>query len=122
MASNKYQAATAKVVAHFFPDTFDVVFGERAGVERKPSPQIVYDIQHALFGDSKALPATLYVGDSLVDIATARNASLPVAACTWGFVAADELAAAQSDYLLNQPKELISICKFWGRPDCVADG
>ena len=112
VASNKYQEATAKVVAHFFPDTFDVVFGERVGVERKPNPQIVYDIQQALYGDSKALPDTLYIGDSLVDIATARNASLPVAACTWGFVAADELAAAQPDYLLNQPQELISICKF----------
>ena len=77
VASNKYQAATAKVVAHFFPDTFDVVFGERAGVERKPSPLIVYDIQHALFGDSKALPATLYVGDGLVDIATICRCGSP---------------------------------------------
>ncbi|MDY2943694.1 MAG: HAD-IA family hydrolase [Paludibacteraceae bacterium] len=120
VASNKYQEATAKVVAHFFPDTFDVVFGERAGVERKPNPQIVYDIQQALYGNASDVPPTLYIGDSLVDIATARNASLPVAACTWGFVAPEELAAAHPDYLLHQPKELISICKFWGRrrPAC----
>ena len=120
VASNKYQEATAKVVAHFFPDTFDVVFGERAGVERKPNPQIVYDIQQAIYGHASDLPPTLYIGDSLVDIETARNASLPVAACTWGFVAPDELAAAHPDYLLHQPKELISICKFWGRrrPAC----
>ena len=43
VASNKYQAATEKIVAHFFPNTFDVVLGERAGIPRKPDPQIVWD-------------------------------------------------------------------------------
>ncbi|MBO4986396.1 MAG: HAD hydrolase-like protein, partial [Paludibacteraceae bacterium] len=44
VASNKYQAATEKIVAHFFPNTFDVVLGERVDVPRKPDPQIVWDI------------------------------------------------------------------------------
>nr|MCR5532426.1 HAD hydrolase-like protein [Paludibacteraceae bacterium] len=44
VASNKYQAATEKIVGHFFPGVFDVVLGEREGVERKPDPQIVRDI------------------------------------------------------------------------------
>jgi phosphoglycolate phosphatase len=44
VASNKYQAATEKIVAQLFPGIFDVVLGEREGVERKPNPQIVYDI------------------------------------------------------------------------------
>ena len=45
VASNKYQAATEKIVAHFFPGIFDIVLGERTGIPRKPDPQIVYDIE-----------------------------------------------------------------------------
>ena len=44
VASNKYQAATEKIVAQLFPGIFDVVLGERENVPRKPDPQIVYDI------------------------------------------------------------------------------
>lgn len=104
VASNKYQEATQKIVAHYYPHTFDVVFGEREGVPRKPNPQVVHDIL-AILPDEEVL----YVGDSLVDIETARNAGVPVVACTWGFVAREELAAAQPDYLIDQPLE---ICKF----------
>mgnify|MGYP004631893339 FL=1 len=103
VASNKYQEATGKIVEHYYPDTFDVVFGEREDVPRKPDPQVVYDIL-AILPDEKVL----YVGDSIVDIETARNAGVPVIACTWGFVAHEELAAAQPDYLIDQPQE---ICK-----------
>ncbi|MGN0209058.1 MAG: HAD family hydrolase, partial [Paludibacteraceae bacterium] len=52
---------------------------------------------------------TLYVGDSLVDIATARNAKVPVAACTWGFCSREELAAAEPDYLLEKAEGLPAI-------------
>ena len=76
VASNKYQAATEKIVSHFFPGVFDVVLGEREGVPRKPDPQIVRDIEAKLQRDQ--VPGTysvLYVGDSLVDQAMAANAS-----------------------------------------------
>ena len=106
VASNKYQEATEKVVAHFFPNTFDVVYGEREGIERKPDPTIVLNIFDALHQSSEQ---TLYVGDSLVDIATARNAKVPVAACTWGFCSREELAAAEPDYLLEKAEELPAI-------------
>lgn len=104
VASNKYQEATAFLVNHFFPDMFDVVFGERTGVPRKPNPQVAYDILAEL-----ADTEILYVGDSLVDIETARNAGVPVAACSWGFVARNKLAAAHPDYLIDTPTELLSI-------------
>ncbi|MGN0234780.1 MAG: HAD family hydrolase [Paludibacteraceae bacterium] len=108
VASNKYQEATAKVVAHFFPDTFDIVYGEREGVERKPNPQIVYDIFAAI---NHTGGKTLYAGDSLVDIATARNAGVPVAACAWGFCSRAELAAAEPDYLIEHAGELAGIVR-----------
>ncbi len=102
VASNKYQEATAFIINHFFPDTFDVVFGERTDVPRKPNPQVVYDILAEL-SDTEVL----YVGDSLVDIETARNAQVTVAACSWGFVARQDLVAAHPDYLIDSPIELL---------------
>ncbi len=104
VASNKYQEATAFIIHHFFPDMFDCVFGERTGVPRKPNPQVVYDILAEL-----ADTEVLYVGDSLVDIETARNAGVPIAACSWGFVAREKLVAAHPDYLIDTPMELLSI-------------
>lgn len=104
VASNKYQAATAFIVSHFFPNTFDVVFGERAGVPRKPDPQVVSDIR-SLLPDEQVL----YVGDSLVDIETARRAGVPVAACSWGFVPRAELEAAGPDYLVDDALSILKL-------------
>ena len=109
VASNKYQAATEKIVAHFFPNTFDVILGERVGVPRKPDPQIVWDILASLPSTINHKPSTLYIGDSLVDAATARAANLPFVACTWGFCTREQLQTAQADYTINHPLELLNI-------------
>ena len=109
VASNKYQAATEKIVAHFFPNTFDVVLGERVGVPRKPDPQIVWDILASLPSTINHKPSTLYVGDSLVDAATAKAANLPFVACTWGFCTKEQLQTAQPDYMVNHPSEILAL-------------
>ena len=109
VASNKYQAATEKIVAHFFPNTFDVVLGEREGIPRKPNPQIVWDILASLPSTINHKPSTLYVGDSLVDAATAKAANLPFVACTWGFCTQKQLAQAQPNYMIHRPSEIVQI-------------
>ena len=109
VASNKYQAATEKIVAHYFPNTFDVVLGERVGVPRKPDPQIVWDILASLPSTINHKPSTLYVGDSLVDAATAKAANLPFVACTWGFCTQKQLAQAQPNYMIHHPSEIVQI-------------
>lgn len=87
VASNKYQAATERIVAHYFPGMFDVVLGEREGVPRKPDPQIVFDILSRLgVQPAAAAGEVVYIGDSLVDMQTAANAGVPFVACSWGFV------------------------------------
>lgn len=108
VASNKYQAATEKIVAHFFPNTFDVVLGERVGVPRKPDPQIVWDILASLPSTINHKPSTLYVGDSLVDAATAKAAYLPFVACTWGFCTKEQLLTVTPDHMVNHPSEIIN--------------
>ena len=109
VASNKYQAATEKIVAHFFPNIFDVVLGERVGIARKPDPQIVWDIIHRLSPLASHLSPMYYIGDSLVDAETAKAAKLPFVACTWGFCTREQLQTAQPDYTISHPLELLNI-------------
>ncbi len=109
VASNKYQAATEKIVAHFFPNTFDVVLGERVGVPRKPDPQIVWDIIHRLSPLASNLSPIYYVGDSLVDAATAKAANLPFVACTWGFCTKEQLLTVTPDHMVNHPHEILTL-------------
>lgn len=104
VASNKYQAATEKIVEHFFPGIFDVILGEREGIERKPNPQIVYDILSSL----NANRSSLYIGDSLVDKDTAKNANVPFVACSWGFVSRNALIEAGVTRIIDQPEDLIN--------------
>ena len=108
VASNKYQAATEKIVNHFFPGVFDVILGEREGVERKPNPQIVFDILNSLQPSVISLQ-TLYIGDSLVDFETAKNAHVPFVACSWGFVQRERLVEAGIEHIIDKPEEIIKI-------------
>ena len=106
VASNKYQAATEKIVKHFFPGVFDVILGEREGVERKPNPQIVRDILHSLQPSAISLQ-TLYIGDSLVDRDTAMNANVPFVACSWGFVSREALIENGVMCIVDKPEEIL---------------
>ena len=113
VASNKYQAATEKIVAQLFPGLFDIVLGERENVARKPDPQIVWDVVNSLEARGeeamRRLGDVLYVGDSLVDANTARAAGCTLVLCKWGFEAAEKLAAFQPDYLIEKPEETLRI-------------
>ena len=109
VASNKYQAATEKIVAHYFPNTFDVVLGEREGIPRKPDPQIVWDIIHRLSPLTSNLSPIYYIGDSLVDATTARAANLPFVACTWGFCTKEQLLTVTPDHMVNHPHEILTL-------------
>ncbi len=107
VASNKYQAATEKIVTHFFPNIFDVIMGEREGVARKPDPQIVYDILSKL-SPLTSNPSPLYIGDSLVDRETARNAGVPFIACSWGFVPREKLIEAGITTIVDRAEEILT--------------
>lgn len=110
VASNKYQTATEKIVTHFFPRVFDAILGEREGIERKPNPQIVFDIIDSLTRKAglTTKPSILYLGDSLVDYETAKNANVPFVACSWGFVARQTLVQAGIEHIIAKPEDLIT--------------
>lgn len=115
VASNKYQAATEKIVAHFFPGIFDIVLGERENIPRKPDPQIVKDILAGLSVKQSVSEAALqsaeqsvYFGDSLVDRDTAANAGVPFIACSWGFVPRQQLVEADIPDIIDHPANILS--------------
>ena len=107
MASNKYQSAAEKLVAHYFPAIhFVAVFGQREGVPSKPAPTVVYDI----LKKADIAPAdTLYVGDSGVDMQTALNAGVASCGVTWGFRPRTELEAFHPDYIVERTEEIAEI-------------
>lgn len=105
VASNKYHAATLKLVNHYFPNNqFIAILGQREGVPVKPNPQIVEEII-ALAGLSKQ--EVLYVGDSNVDMQTARNAKVDVVGVSWGFRPREELAAHNPLTIIDSPLQLL---------------
>lgn len=107
VASNKYQAATERIVEHFFLNTFDVVLGEREGIPRKPDIHIIRDICQAIpLNDGYE---AYVIGDSLVDIQTARNANLPSIACSWGFVPKATLLQEKPDFIVDVPQDIIDL-------------
>ena len=104
VASNKYQAATQKLVDHYFPEIhFTAVLGQREGVKVKPDPIIVSDIQEIA---KVAKEEALYVGDSGVDMQTAHNGGLTACGVTWGFRSRQELEDAGADHLADTPEAL----------------
>lgn len=107
VSSNKYQQATAKLVAHFFPDIrFAAVYGQREGVAIKPDPTIVNDIL-SVTGVSRA--DTIYIGDSGVDMLTAHNAEVESIGVTWGFRDEEELSSNGANHIVHHAEEILKL-------------
>jgi phosphoglycolate phosphatase len=106
VVSNKMMAATQELCHHFFSDTIEVAIGEdeAAGIRRKPAPDTVFTALKALgVGKEDAV----YVGDSDVDIQTARNAGLPCISVLWGFRDRDFLLQNGAETVISTPSELL---------------
>lgn len=104
VASNKYQAATEKLITHYFPNIkFTVVFGQREGVQVKPDPTIVEEILRIADVQKEEV---LYVGDSGVDMQTAINAGVTSCGVTWGFRPRTELESFHPDYIVDKAEEI----------------
>ncbi|MBQ9649219.1 MAG: HAD-IA family hydrolase [Prevotella sp.] len=106
VVSNKMMAATRELCHHFFPDTVEVAIGEHEaeGIRKKPAPDTVLAALHELgVGKDEAV----YVGDSDVDIETARNAGIPCISVLWGFRDRDFLLQHGARQFVSTPKELL---------------
>lgn len=105
VASNKYQEATEKIVKHFFPQIpFVAICGQVSNRPVKPDPSIVFSILNE-FPTPKA--NVLYVGDSAVDMETAKRASIEAIGVTWGFRPVSELRKAGADHIVSIPSDIL---------------
>lgn len=96
--SNKSHAFTVEMVAEIFPErSFTAVFGLRPGMAQKPDPSGALEIADA-FGKQPA--QCRLIGDSTIDIETARNAGMRSCAVTWGYHDAPRLLAAAPDVVV----------------------
>jgi len=106
VVSNKMMAATQDLCRHFFPDTIEVAIGENEaeGIHKKPAPDTVFEALRQLgIGQERAV----YVGDSDVDIETARNSGLPCISVLWGFRDRDFLIQHGAKTFISAPSDLI---------------
>lgn len=105
VASNKYHRATSKLIPHYFPSIpFGCILGQREGVPAKPHPQIVDDILAAM---GVAREDVLYVGDTNVDMLTAKAAKVDAVAVAWGFRPEAELAEHNPMTIIHHPLQLL---------------
>ena len=82
VVSNKFDGAVKGLCQNYFGDRIGAAIGESQGVARKPAPDTVF---RALAELGMPREGAVYVGDSDVDIATAKNAGLPCISVSWGF-------------------------------------
>lgn len=107
VASNKFQDGTEMLVDYFFKDIdFAVVFGNREGVALKPDPTIVNDILQLT---SICADDALYIGDSGVDMSTAKRANIRSVGVTWGFRDKDELLEYGACHIVDSPLEILGL-------------
>ncbi len=106
VTSNKYHAAVERIISHYFPETpFAAVLGHQEGMPSKPDPSIVFAALN-ICPTPKA--DVLYVGDSAVDMETARRACVESVGVAWGFRPVAELRRAYADHIATDPDEVLT--------------
>ena len=104
IVSNKFYAATQELARHFFPDTIEVAIGERENIKKKPAPDTVIEALRQL-GASRE--TAVYIGDSDVDIMTAKNCDMPCASVLWGFRDKEFLMEHGATFFVEKPCQLL---------------
>ena len=104
--SNKADDLAGPVVERYYPGLFSVVQGALPGVPVKPDPALLHRLMERMGADPGN---TLFVGDSNVDIQTAKNGSLPGCGVLWGFRTQAELEEADADFLVSDPEQLYAL-------------
>ena len=104
VVSNKADAAVQDLCVQYFPHLFDLAIGETPNVARKPAPDMVnLALEHFKIPREKSV----YIGDSDVDVATARNSKLDMIAVDWGFRSRDCLIEQGAKIIVSTPEEIL---------------
>lgn len=103
VVSNKPDFGVQLLAKEHFPTSFDTAVGERTGIAKKPAPDSVNEVLKELNIERQE---AVYIGDSEVDIATARNAGMDGVIVTWGFRDEPYLIEEKAQILVHNMKEL----------------
>ena len=106
IVSNKGDREVKEMNTVFFGGLCAAALGERPGVRRKPAPDSLLEAMKEL---SSAPEHTLYVGDSEVDVLTAKNAGVDCLSVTWGFRTREHLERSGASRFINSPAQLLSL-------------
>ena len=106
VASNKDDRDVQVLARTLFPRLFDWAMGNHKEIRRKPAPDMVL----AILKDLHVSPAqAVYIGDSEVDLETAKNAGLPCISVDWGFRTRPFLLSHGARVIVSSPRELIPL-------------
>lgn len=109
VASNKFDAGTKKLIGSFFPEIhFKAIYGNREGFPLKPDAALVELIMEEC---GATADTTFMVGDSGVDIQTAKAAGVRPVGCSWGFRSRAELEECGADTIVDRPLDLLQILR-----------
>lgn len=103
VVSNKGDRQVKLLTKKYFPQ-IELAVGERDGIRRKPHPDSIFEVMKILGSTPES---TLFVGDSEVDLQTARNAGVRAVAVGWGFRDKEELTPYSPALFLNHPLDLL---------------
>lgn len=106
VVSNKFHTALTELCGEFFGTLIGYAVGEKTGVAKKPAPECVFECMSFLRCKNSE---TLFVGDSDIDILTAKNARLDCAGVSWGFCGEELLKSRGADYIVRKPLEILKI-------------
>ena len=112
VVSNKFDLAVKELCKKYFGNLIDVAIGQRDDVPKKPAPDGVFAAIDEL---GVKLKNCIYVGDSDVDVLTARNSGLPCIGVTWGYREKELLESKGADYIVNDPLEILDLIKALNR-------
>lgn len=106
VVSNKFDAAVKQLCQKYFDGLIEAAIGERVGVSKKPSPDSVFAALEELGATSDELDRVIFVGDSDVDVLTAKNAGVQCVGVTWGFRHRELLISMGADFIADDAKQL----------------
>ncbi len=109
IVSNKSDKAVKELNQVYFGKYIKVAIGESENVSIKPAPDTVFKALEEL---GSTVDKALYVGDSEVDVKTAKNAGMMCVGVTWGFRDKEVLEQNGADYIIDRPQELLKIIAY----------
>jgi len=107
VVSNKFDAAVKELCSKYFPGLIDVAIGENeaCGIKKKPAPDTIIAAVESFCGK---IEDCIYIGDSDVDIMSAKNSGMPCISVTWGFRKREFLIKHGARVIVDKPEEVIN--------------